>query len=281
MRHFPLTSDAFEHSLGVRAIVNDEKLIEVTEHYRDEIDQKREQLASAIHEYACVPSELHDIQAEAVEFLLTHCEHLLDGKNRLTNETMDTRLPPLLSIALHVQEDLVILRNDPENDFPIIAGVVCFPSGWSLPDKLGRGILGVHEPVPDFNSILGAPTQNLMARLKIKRPVWRMNWGIRPTRQLDQSPRHEEFLTQQQALVTSGNAGDRCFLRVERQTLSRLSKTGNILFTIHTHQTRLCDLANPQKHRLLRTLQTCPSETLSYKGLATIAEPVIAFLQAY
>ena len=280
MRYFPLTSGEFAHSLGVRAIGNDEKLIEITEHYRDEIDQKRDLITSASQEYVCVPSALHDVQAEAVEFLLPYCEHLLDGKNRLTKEAIDTQLPPLLSIAVHVQEDLVILKNDPENDFPIIAGVVCFPSGWSLPDKLGRGILHVHGPVPGFKSILGAPTQDLMARLKVERPVWRMNWGIRPTSQLDQSPRHGEFLTQQQSLVTSENAGDRCFLRVERQTLSRLPKTGNILFTIHTHQTRLCDLANVQKHRLLRTLQTCPRETLSYKGLATIAEPVIAFLQA-
>ena len=39
--------------------------------------------------------------------------------------------------------------------------------------------------------------------------------------------------------VTAENAGQRLHLRVERQTLSRLPRTGAVLFTIRTHMKRL------------------------------------------
>jgi hypothetical protein len=173
------------------------------------------------------------------------------------------------------------LANDVAEDFPIIAGVVCFPSGWSLPEKLGRGIVAAHEPVPEFASVLATPTQHLLTRLKIDRPVWRMNWGIRPSNQLDQSPRHSGYLSQQQLLVTADNAGERCFLRIERQTLSRLPQSGNILFTIHTHHASLNQLTLDQTRMLRKTLQTCPRETVTYKGLVGILSPVLHYLGTF
>ena len=42
-----------------------------------------------------------------------------------------------------------------------------------------------------------------------------------------------------QDAVTAENAGQRLHLRVERQTLSRLPRTGAVLFTIRTHMKRL------------------------------------------
>lgn len=39
--------------------------------------------------------------------------------------------------------------------------------------------------------------------------------------------------------MTAENAGQRLHLRVERQTLSRLPKTGAVLFGIRTHMKRL------------------------------------------
>jgi len=279
MKYFPLTADDFAHTFGVRAIGRDEKLIETTEHYRSEISIKRDLLIHTLEEYAAFAPDVLDAQREAVKYLVPHCDHLRKGRNDLLNESLDLSINPLLSLAMHLQEDLVVLENNPAANYPIIAGVVCFPSGWSLPEKLGQGIVHVHAPVHDFESALAAPTQNLLTHLKMNRPVWRMNWGVRPSSQLDQSSRHADYLSQQQSLIDADNAGEQCFLRVERQTLSRLPETGNILFTIHTHQSSLSELADEQKQRLMKTLQTCPSETLRYKGLSSISTPVIAYLR--
>lgn len=279
MKYFPLTTDDFAHTFGVRAISRDEKLIETTEHYRSEISIKRELLINAPEEYAAFAPSVLDAEREAVEYLVPRCDHLRNGRNDLLDESLNLSIDPLLSLAMHVQEDLVVLENNPVANYPIMAGVVCFPSGWSLPEKLGQGIIHVHAPVPDFESVLAAPTQNLLAHLKVNRPVWRMNWGVRPSSQLDQSSRHAASLSQQQSLINADNAGERCFLRVERQTLSRLPETGNILFTIHTHQSSLGELTDEQKQRLMKTLETCPRETLTYKGLAIISTPVISYLR--
>ena len=279
MRYFPLTSDLFSQTIGVRALAADENLIEVTEHYHEEIKLKRQLLDSRRQEYASLPADTLDAQFEAVAFLIEHCDHLCNGHNQLLAEPIDLSSDPMLTLATHLQEDLVILANDPQANYPVIGGVVCFPSGWSLPEKMGRGIVQVHQPVPSFKPLLASPTEQLLDRLKVGRSVWRMNWGIRPTKQLDQSPRHSGFLAQQSALVNDEYAGARCFLRVERQTLTRLPKTGNILFTIHTHQSPLNSLSADQKQKLTGTLQSCPAETLAYKGLDMILAVVLRYLQ--
>jgi hypothetical protein len=184
----------------------------------------------------------------------------------------------LVSIARHVQEDLVVMSPDAEAGFPLIAGVVCFPSGWCIGDKIGKSLLSIHDPVPEFKLALNDPTQRLMQRLKPGRPVWRMNWGVRPSGMLDQSPRHAETLGKARRQVTAANAGRRCFFRVERQTLARLPRCGHVLFTIHTHQCRLEQLEEQQTRLLWGVIDSCPAETLAYKGILPIRAAIQAFL---
>jgi hypothetical protein len=278
MKYFPLASDTFAHRLGVKAMGSDERLIETTEHYPQQIELKRNLLLQCPSDYVSLLSEQADVEHELVEHLRLQSEHLCNGQNQLLHEPYDFSANRLFQLARHLQEDLVLLANDPARDYPIMGGVVCFPSGWSLPEKLGKGIAHVHEPVPEFESVLATQTRRMLDSLKVDRPIWRMNWGVRPSAQLDQSPKHTMYLQEQQSLITAENAGDRCFLRVEKQTLSRMPKSGHILFTIHTHQSCLADLSTDQQRLLFGTLQTCPADTLAYKGLAKLAGPVMEYL---
>lgn len=69
-------------------------------------------------------------------------------------------------------------------------------------------------------------------------------------------------------LITQDNAGERMYLRVERQTLRRLPKSNAILFTIKTYTTRMDDVCRDDvdtAKRLAAALRNWPPEMLRYK----------------
>jgi hypothetical protein len=280
MRYFPLTTDRFEHQFGIRALAESESIIEATDRYQDEIQLRRGAFADDPAYYFSAEPTSIAAQRDARDLILTAADFLTGGRNSKLNESVDCQgEPPLLEIARHVQEDLAIISDDAERGFPLIAGAIAFPSGWCIGDKLGKSVLAIHDPVPGFASELNLPTQRLMQRLKPARPVWRMNWGVRPSGQLDQSPRHQQFLRQRGESITADNAGHECFFRVERQTLARLQPSGAILFAIHTHCSPLNELSAWQRQNLLGVIRSCGDETLDYKGILVMREPIVSYLQ--
>jgi dimethylamine monooxygenase subunit A len=105
--------------------------------------------------------------------------------------------------------------------------------------------------------------------------LWRLNWSI-----LDDPALF-------QPAGTAGSAPgarrlDELTLRVERQTLRRLPRTGAVLFTIRTYRHRLEDVArDPQRARdLAATLRTCPADRAAYKGWTGLLTSLIDTLEA-
>ena len=279
MRYFPLTKDRFEHEFGIRAIPPSESIVEATDHYDQQIQLRRDALARDADYYFQSTEDRKVAQREARDLVISSAPFLSGARNGRTGEPIDLHHRfALLEIARHVQEDLAIMSGDADRGFPLIAGAIIFPSGWCIGDKLGKSVLAIHRDVPEFESELNEQTQQLLARLKLERPVWRMNWGVRPSGQLDQSPMHGVMLKQRGDLITAANAGSECYFRVEHQTLSRLPG-GDILFTIHTHQTPLNVLSQQQRRDLLGVLETCPPETLRYKGIWPMRHPVTDYLR--
>ena len=186
---------------------------------------------------------------------------------------------PLDWVGRQVVEDLILLSGDAGAGFPVIAGQLCFPNDWSLPDKLGRPLLEVHAPVPGFARQAGEATLRLLERLRPGRPVWRANWAIRATDALDLSPRAGPVPVDH---VDAGNAGETLFVRVERQTLSRLPETGAILFTVHTRSRPLAVVAGePERaRRLLDAIRSMPPEMARYKGIAPVRGALAEYLES-
>ena len=278
MRYFPLTTDRFEHQFGIRALEESESIVEATDLYHDEVALKRELLCRNEDDYFRAIDGSLAAQRDVFDLVLDAAPFLVNGENELTGEPIECDdSKPLLSISQHVQEDLAIMSGSlPGN--PLIAGCVTFPSGWCIGDKLCQSILQIHKPVPEFDTVLNPPTQKLLERLKVGRPVWRMNWGVRASSQLDQSPQYAQELENARSRVTAENAGSCCFFRVERQTLARLPKSNDILFAIHTHQASLDQLTDQQRSNLMGVLQSCPKETLAYKGILSMKDALIQHL---
>jgi hypothetical protein len=76
--------------------------------------------------------------------------------------------------------------------------------------------------------------------------------------------------------------GKRVWLRVERQTLRRLPRTGAVLFTIRIHQERLAVLADDPEAAgaLAASIRSMDEAFETYKGLAQVRDATLAFADA-
>ncbi|CAF1130438.1 unnamed protein product, partial [Didymodactylos carnosus] len=80
--------------------------------------------------------------------------------------------------------------------------------------------------------------------------------------------------------ITSENAGDIVHLRVERQTLRRLPKSKDILFTIKTYLTPMAEIVKDVDvaKRLASAIRNWPPEVIHYKSAKSYKDPLLKYL---
>jgi len=131
-----------------------------------------------------------------------------------------------------VQEDFCLLQKaEGAAEHRLTAAVLCFPASWRLHEKLGRALIGIHEPVPPYDDLLAKRVQRLMDGVQVGRPLWRCNRLDYPNPELFQPEPY-----QNEAHYGEGLKHPQ--LRSERQVLLRLPKTRAVVFSIHTYVVR-------------------------------------------
>jgi Haem-dependent oxidative N-demethylase, alpha subunit-like len=198
-------------------------------------------------------------------------------RNVLTGERWDiehSRLHPLDQAGRLVQEDFCILQSDGEN-YRLTAGAVCFPSNWLLSDKIGHTLAEVHGPVPGYADKLENPVDRFFNNLSADALVWRANWAIHDSPTLFKAARDHT-----PTMVTSSNAGETLWFRVERQTLRRLPQSGAVLFTIRTHLTQLGQaICHPTSARdLAAVIRSMPDAVLHYRRMNAFRPALLGWL---
>ena len=279
----PFEDGPFRMAMGLTSASPDE-LIELDALYPAQIRERARLLDTRREEvFAALPGS----EAASAQVLLRLGELLPrrfpgvfapDGGaivNLLTGEKWclrNPRLHPLEVAGRLVQEDLCLLADGPVLD----AAVLCFPSRWRLAEKIGRPLTGVHEPVPLYADRLARPVDRFLAHLQPGRLATRLNWSVIDDPALFQPV--GTYRTERNVAVTAANAGETLFLRVERQTLSRV--LDHVLFTIRVHVTPLGRaIASPEDAaRLAAAIRALPDEMARYKSLPTIQEPLLAWL---
>jgi dimethylamine monooxygenase subunit A len=113
------------------------------------------------------------------------------------------------------EPDFVIL--DRAAPHQVRGGCVCFPSGWSLREKIGKSLFLTHAPVPGLNDDLGTNISKLLSRIEAGQFFQRANWGLTGAAELDQHPRHKI-----PAIGVEADPG-RVYLRIEWQVLTTIS----------------------------------------------------------
>lgn len=269
MTYIPVKGDPFTVSMGLRSMDLD-TWIEIDEHFESEINQKK-QLLTEKHDlvFAALPEGL----AGSIETLEMLSDYLPKHFPERFKESIsvDPNLHPLEAASLLVQEDLVIMS--PKADqWSLTAASVCFPSRWDLATKVGADMHQIHQPVPHYEERIGKATDAMFHKITSDRPVWRINWTVLDSPELFQPAQTGRKARSHDAqdMQTFGNS---MFFRTERQTLWKLPKSGDILFTIRTYVDSLTslDARYPEfREHLGQTLATASQATREYKGWSPI-----------
>jgi len=179
---------------------------------------------------------LHDLPGLGFDVTQTHVT-CPDGRAVALD-----RARPLRSLGLLVQEDFCILQKPQGSDEHVLTGaVLCFPSSWTLADKLGKPLLRIHAPVASYDAQMGARVQRMFDAIRPEQPLWRANL-LRYTNPALYQPRPE--------FAPKDKRDDGDFVRSERQCLLRLPLSRAVVFSIHTAQIRRHDL-RPEEARAL------------------------------
>jgi hypothetical protein len=180
-------------------------------------------------------------------------------------ELKSTGIDALVEASLLVADDLAVLQpvksQNGSEQLLLNAAVVCCPSRWLLAEKMGHNMLAIHEPVAKYADQVGAAVDTYFQRLTVEKPVWRSNWIIQD---------HPALFQPQ---IPSGplvKTPDELWIRMERQTLRRLPKTGGILFTIRGYQQPLPEYLSRSKQiaqNIRIMLERLPDDVAQYKSV--------------
>ena len=170
------------------------------------------------------------------------------------------RSAPMLTVGRLVSEDFCLLaKSHARSEYELVAAALCFPSGWTLADKIGLPLTDMHEPVPYYTGDLANRVNRIFDGVRDGRLLLRFNWSVPASVELHSPsdlPSHE----------SSGDEGKvRHFLRVERQTLRRLPKSDAVAFGIRVSFTPIENLKPNAARALLAILRGQDEEVIDYK----------------
>lgn len=277
-------------SLRLKPLALD-KWIEIDEDFASQLRFKAELLSDRHAEvFAALPESIA-VQQEVLDLLIDHLlmfypQHYQQQAGNLRNTATgevwhlaDFAKKPLELAGRLVQEDWCVLLPQ-GGESVLVAGSVCFPSRWRLSEKLGRSLLGIHAPVPGYAEKLAHPVEGVFDRLRADYPSVRFNWSIVDTPELCLLTTHGEAKVD--STIAIETAGDRLWLRVERQTLRRLPKSGGVLFGIRTsiEPLRQVKIDRATALDLAAAIEQMPIEGHTYKSLLPILPVLLAYLRS-
>ena len=177
----------------------------------------------------------------------------------------------IVRCGLRTQEDWCLMLR--EDTWRLRAAFVCFPSRWVLAEKIGATVAEIHDPVPGYRQQLDGLVELALDRLRPERPAWRLNWNIWDDPRLFQPVEDPDAC--RWPLPAGREVGERLVLRIERQTLRRLSDDA-VAFGIRVHQRRLSSLVEqPNAVDLLAaTLGGLSGSPAGAKKLGRLEEPL-------
>lgn len=265
--------------------------IEPDEHFVADLAEKERLLAERHQEVFRVLPEAAPGSAEVlallVDFLPAHFPGVYERQgdrfyNRASGRTWDlarTALHPLDLAGRLVQEDLCLMQVEPDSGhYRLVGASVCFPTRWRLADKIGDTVGLIHAPVPGYEAQLSSTMDRFFARLKSERPVWRVNWSVVDDPALFLPKGHGR--RERDRGITPENAGEKLWLRLERQTLRRLPHTQDVLFTIRVYVHPLHTLAarSERAAALAAAIRALPPDLQTYKSVRPFREAILAWL---
>jgi hypothetical protein len=238
----------------------------------DLIAQRSRWLRTEPGQYAALLPEGEPLLEEALELAAQW------GSVETESVSFSNTNPQLLARCIALgrawEPDFLLLKATDASTALLVGGVVCFPSSWSLEEKMGHPITSIHDVVPGLNDALGSQINGFLLKLRPGVAWSRSNWGLSRTDELNQHParglpRLDDSIRLEEA-----------WLRVEHQILVALPSSGGILFGIRIACHALAEIKESSQlaHRLAHALRTMPAPMAAYKGLSQAGPRLIDLL---
>ena len=284
--YFPIETGPYRMAMNL-VTVPETAWFEIDSLYPAEMAERRRLLAERHGEVFAAEPASAPARAETLAMVLDHLTATYpdwfarDGDSvhvRLTGETLAvSAYDPLELAGRLVQEDLCLIEMSPEGP-RLTAAVLCFPSRWRLMEKFALPLAQVHGAVPFYGEKLARPVDRFMAHVRPGPITVRRNWSMMDDPTLFQPT--GKWRTSHEATITPENAGERLYLRVERQSLRRLPVSGAVLFGIRVHVYPLARVASAPEDAatLAAAVRALPPETAHYKSLPMFQESLLAWL---
>jgi hypothetical protein len=287
--------------MGTVPLSSHSAIVECDEDYWKEVTLKRELLDNDHNYYYQANGDTLTAQWETLNLIVSSLASVYPGhftlevnnshykwRNLLLNETQeftfgDTHTLPLSPLdwaGRQVQEDLLIL----DEKLNLIAGQLCFPSGWCLDEKMNKQFMDIHGPLPRVTDQMIQSANKLLERIPAHKPLARNNWGFRVCDWLDLSSKHsneyKSLLLNASRELKVEEVGESIYVRIEHQTLTRLPQSNTILFTIHTYNSKVAEeVTDSARAQTMNSfLKTVPKELLEYKQMTPIFDLLIKYL---
>ena len=263
-----LPDDDFRFTLGLERGAVGEYFAGTSEH--EELISARQQKLQA------TPERYFGLLPVGSEIAADFCDWAVTSQLARDCVLADSVEQRFQHISSQLEPDVVLVQPDALARPIAVGGCVCFPSAWSLPEKLGLTVTEIHAVVPGLNAALEPRIDRLLCSLKSGDGWLRSNWGVAATSERDLHPAHCR-IPWPDALQD-----DSVWIRREHQILFRLPKSGGIVFGIRLELTSLAEiLQDPEAcRRWARGLATMPRELLQYKQALSIREAVLERLRS-
>ncbi|CAK7238477.1 hypothetical protein SEUCBS140593_010728 [Sporothrix eucalyptigena] len=273
--------------------------VEIDKTYLARYNYKRYLYATHLEEtiafLPCSVEPAHEALTYLVDFLPRRYPAMFEAtavgiRNKVTGDDWDLRCDsatwdaytPLQVMGLLTTEDWFIMRTDDDDNKTtrLVAGANCFPAGWKLRERMGHSLWEIHAgKVPLYEKNLAKSMDRFFLRLRADQAYMRFNYAVDVDKELFHIHSHHNLTAEEQA-ARSGSGPvtlEQLHLRVERQVLQRLPRTGAIAFSIRTYVTPITTVTRDRVWaKALRTnVNSYSPQVAQYKNKA-LWEKVLA-----
>lgn len=191
-----------------------------------------------------------------------------------------------MTLSRTVEEDVVVLLKDDPSDenleYRSSSAITGFPAGFDPSLHHNQVISEIHEVVPQYQSRLRLSMGRFFNRLQPKDLWVRHNWSIQThDKHFNLNLNHGRIGQQIEALKYEDiDFKNGCFLRCERQVLTRLPKLRAIIMTIRTYLTPIEKIKEEGlADQLIFGIDSLPEDLAYYKKRPAWGEAVKQYLR--
>lgn len=185
-----------------------------------------------------------------------------------------------------IEEDVILmLKDNPTNkdeEYVVRASITGTPAGFDPSHNFDKPVSFIHKPVPQYKDKLRSPMERFFNKLEPKDLWVRGNWLIQTNNILfkleDHHGREGDVL--RPLRMDEIDFENSCFVRSERQVLTRLPKSRAVIMLVRTYLTPVKDVkARGLGETLAHAIESLPDDLAFYKRREVWGDAVKEYLR--